>query len=41
MLIPDPGSGFFPSQTPDPDLGVNKAADPGSGSARPQHWLKL
>jgi hypothetical protein len=33
MFIPDPGSGFFPSQIPNPDRGVNKAADSGSGSA--------
>jgi hypothetical protein len=31
MFMPDPN--FFPSLIPDPDPGVKKAQDPGSGSA--------
>jgi hypothetical protein len=29
MFLPDPRSGFFRSQIPDPDPGVKKAEDPG------------
>jgi hypothetical protein len=33
MFIPDPGSGFFNLGFRIQDPGVNKAQDPGSGSA--------
>jgi hypothetical protein len=33
IWVRDPGSGKTPFRIPDPDLGVKKAPDPGSGSA--------